>query len=350
MNKTDIEWVRNEDGSKGHVWNPVTGCAKVSDGCKNCYAEGVSNRFWGERKFTDVQCHDDRLSAPLNRKKPTRIFVNSMSDLFHEDVPVPFIDQVFAVMAIAKQHTFIILTKRPENMAAYLNLSRTWMAVNAELWKRCHPVIKGGSPLKLPNVYLGVSVEDQKTADQRIPLLLKTPAAIRFVSYEPALGPVDFRRHLVEDFTGDLLNGPAQHWPGLDWVIVGGESGPKARPMHPGWARNVRDQCQAANVPFFFKQWGEWVRMQDEHLFPRGHKHEGKPRFTSRGVWFDENRYESTDPNFNYVPVVKLGKKKAGHLLDGVEHKNFPTTPSLREAEGDAAIQVLNTANGGTPA
>jgi protein gp37 len=266
----------------------VTGCSKVSQGCKNCYAETIANRFWGERKFTDVICHDDRLEIPLHWRKPRRVFVNSMSDLFHEAVPDRFIAGVFNVMASATlecnrrhrhedecwtgdQHTFQVLTKRPGRMRDFLE--RGIYAVT-EGWS-------GDSPLSLafevawplPNVWLGVSVEDQATADQRVPLLVQTPAAVRWVSVEPMLGPVDFEE-VYPDTSCSLEGG----WPSeddisldkndiarachnlrhgtsrIDWIVCGCESGPKARPLELDWVRQLRDQCVAANVPFFLKQ------------------------------------------------------------------------------------------------
>jgi protein gp37 len=232
MNKTNIAWAN-------YVWNPVTGCTKVSQGCKNCYAEGLAHRFWGERKFTDVVCHEDRLDQPLHIKKPGRVFVNSMSDLFHPDVPFDFIDKVGMIVTKAKSDfTWIILTKRPERMKKYFEDYGCFAG----------------------NVWLGVSVEDQNTADERIPLLLATnmPSGKRFVSYEPALGAVD----LSKDW--DPIGGLRTWVDMLDWVIMGCESGPNRRPMDIDWARSIRDQCQAANVPFFLKQGeidGEVVKM-----------------------------------------------------------------------------------------
>jgi len=333
MNKSKIEWT-------DRVWNPVTGCTKVSQGCANCYAETYAHRFWGDRKFTDVQCHADRLDQPLRWKKSSRIFVNSMSDLFHEDVPDDFINRVFAVMALSPQHTFQVLTKRPERMLEYINTPFRFgddirdaiddtSAILDYLEERelqGDDVDINDIAFPYPNVWLGVSVEDQATADERIPFLLETPAALRFVSYEPALGPVDLRKHLFEGFepTGDFRthNGKRQiklvgaHK--LHWIIMGGESGQRARPMHPDWARSVRDQCASAGVPFFFKQWGEWVAFTEqgfgdcpknskEHFFPTG------------------KVIETYGGPIEYAVGVRLvGKKRAGHLLDGEEHREFP--------------------------
>jgi protein gp37 len=223
---TAIEWT-------DATWNPVTGCTKVSLGCAHCYAERITERF-GRQKFTDVVLHPERLDIPLRWKKPRRVFVNSMSDLFHEDAPDEFIGKVWEVMEEASAHTFQILTKRAGRM-------HMWVDEKAHAY--------------LPNVWLGVSVEDQERADERIPLLVDTPAAVRFVSCEPMLGPVDIRESLTVDWRGNNQEAP-DGLPALDWVIVGGESGPGARPMQPEWARSIRDQCVAAGVPFFFKQWG----------------------------------------------------------------------------------------------
>jgi protein gp37 len=203
---TAIEWTDS-------TWNPVTGCTKVSPGCKYCYAERLTERFG--RRFTEIRFHPERLALPLRWRRPRRIFVNSMSDLFHEQVSEPFIQQVFAVMAEAHWHTFQVLTKRAERLAE----------VAARLaWP--------------PNVWQGVSIENAAYVC-RIRYLRRVPAAVRFLSVEPLLGPIP---HLPLE--------------GIDWVIVGGESGPRRRPLDPAWVRQIRDQCRAAGVPFFFKQWG----------------------------------------------------------------------------------------------
>jgi protein gp37 len=258
--RTGIEWTDT-------TWNPVTGCTKVSPGCKNCYAERITERF-GRQKFTDVVLHPDRLDAPLRWRKPRRVFVNSMSDLFHEEIDFEFIAAVFGVMARASTHTFQVLTKRPKQMRQWLK----W--INAEgtpslccasklLDAEREHVGDGGpihctwgpmpdAPWPLPNVWLGVSCEDQERADERIPLLLQTPAAVRFVSAEPLLGPIDFMRKV------ELAASGLRHYmvDQLDWIIVGGESGPGARPMDLAWARSIVEQCKAADVPCFVKQLG----------------------------------------------------------------------------------------------
>ena len=234
MAATSIEWTEC-------TWNPVTGCAKISPGCKYCYAERLSVRLraMGLAKYSrgfEVALHPDALTAPLRWKRPRLVFVNSMSDLFHDDVPDRFVDEVFSVMALCPQHTFQVLTKRPLRARGYLRrrsgeppaIARD-PATGRVLPSVCIP---------LPNVWLGTSVE---SADylHRADALRTTPGKVRFLSLEPLLGPL----------AGLDLSG-------IDWVIAGGESGPRARPMDPDWARGLRDTCVANDVPFFFKQWG----------------------------------------------------------------------------------------------
>ena len=262
---SDIEWTRNPDGSKGKAWNPVTGCTKVSQGCKHCYAEGIANRRlphggFTDRPFTEVRCHPERLDIPLRWRKPQRVFVNSMSDLFHEDVPDSFIDQVFAVMALCPQHTFQVLTKRPERMREYASKLRerslevaqraVWLGIWDDPEAAAADTVSALDAGFAPNVWLGVSVEDQATADERIPLLLETPAAVRWVSAEP----------LLEEVTIFSLDGPVDVPDGagspLHWVVVGGESGPGARPFGLPWATHLVDQCRAVGAACFVKQLG----------------------------------------------------------------------------------------------
>jgi protein gp37 len=272
MSRTTIEWATD-------VWNPVTGCTKVSEGCRHCYAERLVQRF-GTRvhglhrlpefradverictppKFTHVICHQDKLDQPLHWRNPRRVFVCSMGDLFHESVPSVFIRSVFQTMALARQHAFLVLTKRPQRM---LDIISGWACAGLTLREGCGPV--------LPNVSLGVSVEDQVTAEQRIPLLLQTPAALRFVSCEPMLGPVDLTRlgplgESTDALRGELYvqdSGPFRIAAHVDWVICGGESGPGARPCEVRWIESVVDQCTAAGVPVFVKQLGgdpRWI-------------------------------------------------------------------------------------------
>jgi len=244
--KTGIEWTEA-------TWNPVTGCSKVSQGCKNCYAErewprlaaNLKTVYFG-REFTDVRYHPERLDQPLRWKRPRRIFVNSMSDLFHEAVPDEFIAQVFAVMELATVHTFQVLTKRPKRMM-------DWVTKQDVMYRSTgYP---GGFGGRFKNVWLGVSVEDQDTADQRVPILLETPAAVRWVSVEPLLGEVNFVGMFANP--GDCRDG-TNTLEALDWVVVGGESGPKARPMHPDWVRSLRDQCQAAGRTLDGRTWDDY--------------------------------------------------------------------------------------------
>jgi protein gp37 len=242
MAKTKIEWCDK-------VWNPTTGCSKISAGCANCYAERIANRFWGDRKFTDVRCHSERLNEPLNWRKPQKIFVNSMSDLFHEDVPFSFVEKVWDIMfdaTILHNHIFMILTKRPKRM---LEFSK-WM--NDCRLRR----------IDYPGVWLGVTVENQRTADERIPILLDILAVVRFVSIEPMLGPVDLTN--IKDGFVDLdvlsskLGGPndSMHWTGgkIDWIICGPETGPGARPIKSKWILDLYRQCADTGVPFFDKR------------------------------------------------------------------------------------------------
>lgn len=239
---TAIEWT-------DETWNPVTGCDKVSPGCDHCYAEGIANRFAGTKAFPNgfaVTLHPERLTAPLHWRKPRRVFVNSMSDLFHARIPDDYIAQVFASMALSQQHTFQILTKRHGRVRSLLNSAEFWASVGPHMSALIGAPTQIDSARALPNVWLGVSVEDQKRADLRIPALMETPAAVRFLSMEPLLGPVDITPWLHQD----------EPQVSLDWVIVGGESGPHARPMDPAWVRSLRDQCDASGEAFFFKQWG----------------------------------------------------------------------------------------------
>lgn len=274
MGDTSIEWTDK-------TWNPVRGCSRVSEGCRNCYAERQAARFTvlrdstgpvdgpfaGFARITDsgprwtgkVELIEKHLTDPLRWKKSQRVFVNSMSDLFHEALLDEDIDRVFAVMAQSPRHTFQILTKRPARMLQWFQyennkrIRQDYVDDAAGSFGWCHANVDGRWPL--PNVWLGVSVEDQKTADERIPLLLNTPAAVRFVSYEPALGPVDFMPYVFcrECVTRSGCDGANVL---LDWVIVGGESGPNARPFDIHWAKTAIEQCKTAGVACFVKQIG----------------------------------------------------------------------------------------------
>ena len=287
--KSRIEWT-------DATWNPVTGCTKVSPGCDHCYASTLAERFRGtpghyfEHGF-DVRLRPGKLDQPLRWTRPRRIFVSSMSDLFHADVPDEYIAKVFAVMALAPQHTFQVLTKRHGRMRSLLSSWQFREALRCELGR---PDL---AEWPLPNVWMGVSVENQKCADLRVPALLETPAVVRFLSCEPLLGPVQIGHDLA----------------GIDWVIVGGESGHGARPMHPDWARTIRDDCSHAGAAFHFKQWGEWVT---EDQAPED--------ITLPGIsWrhFDDD-----------ASTYKVGKKAAGRELDGRTWGEYPITERTTHA------------------
>lgn len=278
--KTGIQWT-------DATWNPVRGCTKVSPGCAHCYAETFAERFRGvkghpyEQGF-DLRLVPEKLDAPLHWKTPRRVFVNSMSDLFQENVPDELIARVFAVMALSPQHTFQILTKRPGRMLAWFNWDEGDIDVEDLVGGALHDhhgITPSGDPAcgeeffyfdwPLPNVWLGVSVENQHFADERIPLLLQTPAAVRFISGEPLLGPVcltDIKQQILHKMEGDNhIHIDALRCvvpPHIDWVICGGESGFGARAMQLEWARSLRDQCKAAGAAFFMKQLGG---MRDKH-------------------------------------------------------------------------------------
>ena len=286
MGNTKIEWAEK-------TWNPITGCSKISLGCNNCYAERMSKRLRGrcgydaENPFK-VTLHPNRLEEPSRWSKPSTIFVCSMGDLFHPEVPFDYIDRVFAVMELCPWHTFLILTKRPQRMADYMG------------------AFDGYIEWPLPNVWLGVTAENQEMADERIPILLQIPAAIRFVSVEPMVGQADIDSYLIvgADRPGSSMR------KGIDWVICGGETGPKARPMHPDWARTLRDQCQEAGVPFFFKQHGEYI-----------HESQTPDNMTDYDPEYFYDR--EWPPGF-----AKVGKKAAGCLLDGREWNEMPEAQS----------------------
>lgn len=340
---SSIEWTRGDDGTAGTTWNPILGCDRVSPGCDACYAITQANiraanphpkvaaAFAGLTERTDhgldwtgrVNLLPERLEQPFTWRKPRRVFVNSLADLFHDDVPTAFIAAVFDVMRRTPQHTYQILTKRHARMRS-LSHGATF-----------------GAGWPLPNVWLGASVEDQKWADIRIPALLDTPAAVRWISAEPLLGPVDLANVGPEPGFDALRSG-------LDWVVAGGESGPGARPMHPDWARSLRDQCQAASVPFFFKQFGAWGpapwRVEREpgedvetykaraeavcatHGMQPFHNHEhGEPYRPPHKPWSVER---TTVPE-GVAPIRRWGKKTAGRLLDGRTWDEFPAVEAV---------------------
>lgn len=284
---TKIEWVQNRDGTQGKTWNPVTGCTPRSLGCAHCYAERMARRLAGRYGYPeyphhfDVTLRPDRLDIPLRRRKPTVYFVCSMSDLFHEDVPIAFLHRVFNIFARSKQHIFQVLTKRPERMAIFTTI---W--TEDVCFLNCMP-----NDWVLPNVHLGVSVENQAAADARREYLRQCPAAVKFVSYEPALGPVDW--------TG---------WEFVSQIISGGESGPGARPSHPDWHRATRDFCQKHSIAYFFKQWGAW---------------------SPNSSFIETNTHRFLVSAFGLLGIrdklmYRVGKKAAGRLLDGHEWNEMP--------------------------
>ena len=329
------------------TWSPVTGCTKVSAGCKNCYAEREVEGRWSKnpksvfygRAFTDVRCHPETLEQPLYWKKPRKIFVCPRGDLFHPDVSFEFIDRVFAVMALCPQHTFQVLTKRPERMLKYLSdTQRPLLVVRAaETIGRhipdSHPGLSGSNwnntngeviaKWPLLNVWLGVSVEDQSTADERIPLLLQTPAAVRWISAEPLLGPVSFRWAKWHDYSSrkpGIVHGHLDGMRSIDWVVCGGESGRSARPMHPDWAKGMRDQCAASGVPFLFKQHGEFLGFLASNEQIEASKSGGWVSLD--GAYHDGN--DRTAFREGDAHVYRCGTKAAGRLLDGQEWNQYP--------------------------
>jgi protein gp37 len=363
---TTIEWT-------DRTWNPVTGCTKVSPGCDNCYAENIAHRFAGSKAFPDgftVTLHDERLNQPYRWKKPARVFVNSMSDLFHDDVPDLFITQVFDVMEakLNQRHTFQILTKRHARMRSFMQARQKAKQEYAAKFDDCPTEAMRNSPAAQDararaarppaNIWLGVSVENQKWADIRIPALLETPAVVRFLSCEPLLGPVVLADHWIgaDPYQRDE--------PSIGWVIVGGESGPRARAMHPDWARSLRDQCAAADVPFFFKQHGEWgpapfiVRVcdpetgwqgTDEELAAAkadseargathvhtGHSYEedGERRYWLHEIGHKPWSLERVGLPEGTAAIRRWGKKRAGRELDGRTWDEFPAPAGQQLAE-----------------
>ncbi len=357
----NIEWT-------DFTWNVITGCSVKSSGCKNCYAmklagtrlqhhpsraglttETSAGPVWnGEVRF-----NEDWLDQPLRLKRSRKIFVCAHSDLFHESVPDEWIDKVFAIMALAPQHVFQVLTKRPERMREYLmglepnKAGSRWYNAIKGMFRYKGSTGQLGPDDTIPthlgpvlnNVWLGVSVEDQKAADERIPLLLQTPAAVRWISAEPLLGAIDLLRIKLPDGYGRSAISALHDWyltPSykvmLDWIVVGGESGPNARPMHTDWARSLRDQCASAGVPFLFKQWGEWAPRSGiltgggtdfSEIDPSCTRWPNVIRLGEHGhdTRISEN---CNDDMGEEIFMQKVGKKLAGRLLDGCLHDGYP--------------------------
>jgi len=300
---TKIEWCEES-------WNPITGCSPVSEGCEHCYARRMAQRLKGRYGYPQddpfkVTPHLDRLYQPLHWHKPRYIFVVSMGDLFHPDVSDMVQGDILSVIEHCVWHTFLILTKRPLAM---------------------QKVMKWAFADILPdNLWLGVTAENQPRFDERWRILAQIAAAKRFVSIEPMLGPVDLDEWLWQKCT--VCWGPGEDdWgydvepreDGIDWVICGGESGPGARPMHPDWVRSVRDQCQSAGVPFFFKQWGEWAPDDFETVLTSGKTPKRCSVHSVTGETFDHSY------PYNAIDMMKIGKKTAGRLLDGREWSEKP--------------------------
>jgi len=395
MNKSKIEWTEV-------TWNPVTGCTPISPGCENCYAKRMATRLRGRCGYPKddpfrVTLHPERLNEPLSWKKPRRVFVCSMGDLFHDDVDGGFLCRVFDTIMAAEQHIFLVLTKRPKRMR--------------DFFKRC---IHG----TISNLWVGVTVENQEAANKRIPLLLQTPAAVHFVSCEPLLGPVDLRPWLKRYYhggvpglrVGDMLlppsvtgkstllkyaqeidpSGPQRadkvylttdleaaklfafaypcghvyravpalpleddpdckepgisyqtpaaivvppDTPVIDWVIVGGETGPNARPCNPNWVRSLRDQCQDAGTSFFFKSWGEWAPCKPMVVDQANRIEKGLPLpkqyvVLETGLSEEDMKHDrgirAAITGRVGITMAKVGKRHAGRLLDGREWSEYP--------------------------
>ncbi len=330
--KTSIEWTATvgADGTvtPGATWNPITGCAVVSPGCTNCYAMKLAGTRLrnhpsraGLTKDTkagpvwtgEMRLNRQWLSQPLDWRRARRIFVCAHGDLFAEGVPDEWILDVFTVMAIADRHTFQVLTKRPDRARDFLTEPDRLNDIYANWYTF------SGKPAEvyswpLHNVWVGASAEDQQRYDSRRIHLDEVPAAKRFWSLEPLLGRVDLKLDHARP----------------DWIIVGGESGPAARPMHPDWARSIRDQCSASGVPFFFKQWGEWGEDSGPLTGGKDPVMEGRAECATWDgerwqIWRDgyEPPVETATPW-----LFRLGKKRTGRLLDEREHSEFPQVPA----------------------
>ena len=309
---SQIEWTDS-------TWNPLTGCTMVSAGCSNCYAMrlagGRMRDHWSRKGLTTdtpngpvwnglIKFNEAWLDQPLRWRRPRLIFACAHTDLFHPDVNLEWIDRIWSVMLKANHHRYQVLTKRPERMYRYVRQT-----------------IDGRG--RVPqHIWLGTSAEDQATAQERIPWLIETPAAVRFASLEPLIGPLDLRQIVANGRVGSALEVG-----GLNWVIAGGESGPRARPMGLPWARKLRDQCNQAGVAFHFKQWGEWGEWLQ--LGAGNMQWKQASSMTARLFRVDEplfggRWFPTCDLAGSYY--VRVGRKAAGRLLDGRTHEELPAS------------------------
>ena len=316
MQHTKIEWAH-------HTFNPWIGCTKVGPGCDNCYAEADFDRrrhvvSWGPNQ-PRKRTASSTWAQPLRWNKMAeaegtryRVFCASLADVFDNDVPVQWRIDLMDLILKTPHLDWLLLTKRIGNAADMLDAALDTATGGAFAWRA------GGGHLRFKNVWIGATITSQAEADRDIPKLLAVPAAKRFLSMEPLLGPVSFEGMFASGNPADGTNMLEE----LDWIIVGGESGPNARPMHPDWARSLRNQCQAADVPFLFKQWGEWVDADngpDDDLAYEGKSDcwahiEGGHHSGEMGVDF-----------FNTYPMYRVGKKAAGRMLDRKEWNEVPT-------------------------
>jgi protein gp37 len=344
--KTGIEWT-------DATWNPVRGCSRKDRGCLHCYAEvqaariermdrgrgvavgegsydGLTKIVNGRPTWTgELRQVPDLLDQPLRWRRPRLIFANSMSDLFHANVPFDFVDQVFAIMALAPQHTFQVLTKRQDRMAEYLSAADLQERISlladdmaAKYRRQRADEVAGGAVFwPMPHVWLGFSAHDQASFDNRWQDARKVAELgwLTWVSLEPLLGPVDLSEVLDAEWSreGWQSNQHALDMPLLSWVVVGGESGDLAEPMHPDWPGLLRDQCKAVGVPYLFKQWGEWAPFEElseelraRDLDPIIVRFDGS---TCQGEFVGNNRL-----------MLRTGKKASGRLLKGIEHNGYP--------------------------
>lgn len=351
-----IEWTDS-------TWNVITGCSIKSRGCRGCYAmklAGTRLRHHPSRAGLtvpsatgpvwtgEVRFNERWLNQPQRWKRPREVFVCAHGDLFHEAVPDDWIDQVFAVMAECPWHTFQVLTKRSARMRAYMTapgvrerIEGVALRLQAEQKLR---LLDDDPAWPLPNVIIMVSAERQQEADERIPDLLATPAARRGVSLEPLVGPIDLQRACLRSCRncGTCYPGGGRRWVvdsaegglhvecicsrlnGLHWVIVGGESGDRAEPMHPDWVRSLRDECAAADVPFHFKQWGEWASVSESAVHPESVRLPGNLCLVQTPGEPDYYSAISTGAGRVRYRIERIGKKAAGRLIDGVTHDGVP--------------------------